>query len=114
MKSCPNCDREHGCAVWDNKGFFVICPRCGMRGPRADGPNNAICAWDALPRRGDYLSEIGRMGDYAEALGRVRGMCAGLAWNVKELDYIGETLTQERVLRWLDAIARAATPEDVK
>jgi hypothetical protein len=48
MKACLNCG---ACVTIENNGrFYVVCPKCGMRGPESQNYNDAQAQWDNIPR----------------------------------------------------------------
>ena len=49
LKPCPYC----GATPEERLDEVVWCPSCGLQGPEGDSEENAIAAWNALPRRED-------------------------------------------------------------
>lgn len=46
VNHCPVCQEKP--ALCNDEGWYVACPRCGMRGPRERTVESAITAWSKL------------------------------------------------------------------
>lgn len=52
LKPCPACGSDDVTVVCDSGSTFaVLCVSCVMRGPRYEDPQDAVEAWNALPRK---------------------------------------------------------------
>ena len=58
LKPCPYCASDTcECFPVKDSMFQVACSECFMRGPRYASQNEAIAAWNALPRRLKWTKE---------------------------------------------------------
>lgn len=61
MKACPNCETNENVVYRSIGGVTSVrCETCGLRGPMFESDEEAIRAWNALPRREDAQAEHAR------------------------------------------------------
>lgn len=77
LKPCPACDYTNCFRLKDEaRKFYCHCPRCGMAGPCTRIKEEAITAWNALPRHSD-IKRVERERDWlVERVVRRHDACA--------------------------------------